>query len=165
VETVDFEIIPDPRSTATAEGFAAQFDLHRGINDKISEANSAINQIRRIKAQAEAWADRSEDESIKDAAKELNEKLLEVEGELTQYRAKSLQDILNFPGMLDVQLAALAGYVSTAEGRPPQQAFDVFEELSSEVDVQLERLQQLLVDEVAAFNAQVQESQPSAIAV
>jgi hypothetical protein len=163
--TVDFEIVPDPRSESSAEEYKAQFELHSRINAKISAVNEGINKIRRIKQQADTWAERSDDEAIKEAAKELNEKLLEVEGELTQYKAKSLQDILNFPAKLDMQLAGLAGYVSSAEGQPPQQAYDVFDELSSEVDTQLQRLQQLLDDEVAAFNRKIEESETAAIKV
>ena len=163
--SVEFEVIPDPRSSSTAEEYQAQFELHSAINAKISEVNEGVNTIRRIKSQAEAWGERSDDESIKDAAKDLNEKLLEVEGELTQYRAKSLQDMLNFPVMLDVQLAGLAGYVSTAEGQPPAQAADVLGEITEEADAALGRLQTLLDEDVAAFNAQVAESQPAAISV
>ncbi|MEZ4569956.1 MAG: hypothetical protein R2849_06450 [Thermomicrobiales bacterium] len=163
--TIPFEVVPDPRNSATTEEYQAQFDLHSQVNAKISEVNEAINKIRRVKAQANSWAERSEDESIKDAAKSLNEKLLEVEGELTQYRAKSLQDMLNFPVMLDVRWPGSPGYVASAEGQPPQQAYDVFEELTAETDAALGRVKQLLDEDVSAFNTQVAESQPAAISV
>ena len=161
----EFEIVPDPRSESTAEDYRAQFELHQQVNAKLSEVNEGINTIRRVKQQADSWAERSEDEGIKEAAKSLNDKLLEVEGELTQYRAQSLQDILNFPAKLDMQLAGLAGFVSSAEGQPPQQAYDLFAELSAEADAQLERLRELLDSEVAAFNRQVEQAGVTAIRV
>ena len=73
--------------------------------------------------------------------------------------------MLNFPGMLNVQLAGLAGFVSSAEGRPPQQAYAVFDELETQVDAQTALLEEAIQSDVAAFNQQVQEAQLAAISI
>lgn len=163
--SIEFEIVPDPRRSETQEDYQAQFDLHKQINDKLSETNEAINTIRRVRKQAASWAERVSDEEIKGAATSLDEKLLDIEGQLIQYRAKSLQDILNFGVMLDIQLSALAGYVAGAEGRPPQQSYDVFQELSDEVDTQLARLNDALETDVRAFNDKIAAANVGAVSV
>ena len=156
--TETFEIEADPRRDEGDGGYQAQFDLLMQIRDKLTETNQAINRIRSIRAQSDAWGERSEDEGVKAAAKELHDKLYDIEGELIQYRAKSVQDTLNFPAKLNSELAALAGVVSGAEGRPTTQAFGAFQEIAGRVDEQLARLNALVESDVAAFNQKVRDS-------
>ena len=50
--TVNDSLIPDPRLAMTQEDFEAQFDLLRKLRDKLSEANVAIDRLRRIQRQS-----------------------------------------------------------------------------------------------------------------
>ena len=93
------------------------------------------------------------------------DKLYDIEGELIQYRAKSSQDTINYPAKLNSELAALAGSISGAEGRPTMQSYTVFEELSGRVDEQLARLNTLVEQDVAAFNQKVRDSGAPPISV
>ncbi len=163
-QEASFAILPDPRLNASQADYDAQSDLQKKITGKLSETNEAIARIRSIRSQADSWAERVDDESIKTAAKNLSETLYDIEGELIQYKAKSVQDTLNFPIKLNAKLAGLASTVSNAPGAPTKQSYDIFDELSSRVDAQVERLSAVVAKDVAEFNALIQKANVSAVA-
>jgi photosystem II stability/assembly factor-like uncharacterized protein len=149
-------------------GFAdvAQADLEQQlafalqIRDRTSEANQAVTQIRELKQQvqdrlAKAGSRRSEFEP---AAQALTAKLTTVEEDLYQVRNKSGQDPLNFPIKLNNRLASLRRVVETGDNRPTDGAYQVFKELSGELDRQLSALQTALTNELAVFNRQLARS-------
>ena len=86
-EIVDYFRHPHQHAHTLTAGYrvvGAQFELKVAIRDRISETNTAINQIRRIRQQVEDWEKRAADrQSIKDAAKGLKEQLNSVESEPT----------------------------------------------------------------------------------
>ena len=86
-------------------------------------------------------------------AEDLKEALLSIEGELIQYRAKARQDTINFPVKLNAKLAALRSVVETLEGRPTEQTYALFAELSALLQVQIDRLEYFVASDVTAFNA------------
>ena len=64
----------------------AQFDLAIQIRDKTSEANNAVIQIRRIKAEVDDRMAKSTDEAVKEAGGTLKKNLSAVEEEIYQVR-------------------------------------------------------------------------------
>ena len=63
-------------------------------------------------------------------AKPLDKKMTPIEEALIQTKAKSGQDVLNFPVRLNNHLVALGGVVGSAETAPTQQSYEVFDMLS-----------------------------------
>ncbi len=53
--------------------------------------------------------------------------MTEVEEALIQTKAKSGQDVLNFPVRLNNDLVALGGVVGSADSAPTQQSYEVFD--------------------------------------
>ena len=164
-QEASFRILPDPRINASQTDYDSQLDLQQKISGKLSETNEAIAKIRNIRKQADAWAERIDDQKVKDAAKALSEKLYDIEGELIQYRAKSIQDTLNFPIKLNAKLAGLAWTVSNAPGAPTRQSWELFDELASRVDQQVARLHEVIRNEVADFNDLVEQAGVDAVSV
>ena len=160
-----FEILKDPRVSATQEDLQSQFALWSRIRDKLSETHRHINQLRKITAQLKQWENRLQDspnsepsQSVAKAARELREKLETLEQELIQVDAETAADWLRLPARLNYKLAALTTVVSSADAAPPQQAYDVFEHLCESVDAQLQHLQELIDKEVPAFNQLVSDA-------
>jgi photosystem II stability/assembly factor-like uncharacterized protein len=164
-QEASFRIFPDPRLGASQSDYDAQFALLMKINGKLSETNEAIAKIRNIRKQSDAWAERIDDQKVKDAAKTLSEKLFDIEGELIQYKAKSIQDTLNFPIKLNAKLAGLAWTVSNAPGAPTRQSQELYDDLSSRVDQQIARLDDVVKSDVAEFNSLVEQAGVSAVSV
>ena len=167
--TQTFEICKDPRVTASQADLDAQFELWSQVRDKLSETHEAINRLRRIQRQVNEWkkrADAKEDtntEAICEAAEALQEKLKAIEGELIQTGADTIGDRLRLPTMLIGKLAGLVSVVSVADFAPPKQAYELFEDLSSQIDVQLDQLKSVIEGDVAAFNDLISEASVPAV--
>ncbi|HEX6483401.1 MAG TPA: hypothetical protein VF043_31530 [Ktedonobacteraceae bacterium] len=157
-----FEIQKDPRIPATQEDLEAQFDLRMKIHNKLSQTHDAINTLRNIRRQVDDWEHRTQEqqdhEAIVRLGRSIKEKLSPVEDELIQFKAKSRQDTLNYPAKLNAKLATLGGVVSSADAAPTRQEYELFNDLVARIDVQLERLREIIDTEVKAFNDRIHES-------
>ena len=141
VSEQDFELTKDPRIETTQEDFQEQFNLHQAIIAKLDTTHKTINRIRDVRAQInEVKSDNPDDTEIQERADAVLEVLENVEGELMQTKAESYQDVLNFPIKLNNKLASLASTVATGDGRPTQQQYEVYEDLSAQIDEQFERI-------------------------
>jgi photosystem II stability/assembly factor-like uncharacterized protein len=165
--TEAFEVQKDPRVPATQEDLNSQFELLLKIRDKLSETHDAINTLRNIRQQVEDWEkrtrERKDHEAVSSAAGSLKEKLSPIEDELTQSRAKTRQDTMNFPAKLNGKLAWLAGVVASAQAAPTRQQFELYADLAGRIDVQIQRLQEIIDTDVAAFNGLMRESEMPAV--
>jgi photosystem II stability/assembly factor-like uncharacterized protein len=167
--TAPLEIKPDPRSKASAAELEKQFDLRLKIRDRVTETHDTINQIRDIRAQITALNKRLEGQpqakAVADAGKQLDKKMTEVEEVLIQTKAKSGQDVLNYPIRLNNYLVALGGVVESADAAPTQASYDVFNMLSQQLDQQLGKWREILKTDVPAYNDAVQKQSVPAIIV
>ncbi|MFQ5674966.1 MAG: glycosyl hydrolase [bacterium] len=160
--TVGFEILKDPRSSATQEDLQAQFDFLISARDKLTETHEAIKQIRDVRGQVNNITKRIKDQEGADevvkAGKEFLKKLKGVEETLYQTKNQSRQDPLNFPIRLNNKLAAVAGSAATGDFRPTDQAVAVKEELTGLIDAELAKLQTIMDTDLPAFNKLVSEN-------
>jgi predicted ribosome quality control (RQC) complex YloA/Tae2 family protein len=141
----------------TLADLQARFDLATQIRDRTSEANEAVIRIREIKAQIDERLEGTENPQLSGSGDALERALSEVEGEIYQVRNQSNQDPLNFPIKLNNKLAALLGVVEGSENRPTDQSYEVFEYLSGLLQVQLDRLGEVLDGDLVAFNRELAE--------
>jgi predicted ribosome quality control (RQC) complex YloA/Tae2 family protein len=138
----------------TQADLQAQFDLSIRIRDKVSEANEAVIAIRRIEADVEDRLEKSTDSRLRRAGERLTTNLSAVEEEIYQVRNQSGQDPLNFPIKLNNRLASLLRVVSRGDGRPIANAEPIFDDLVAELEVQTDRLDRVIANDLAAFNTE-----------
>jgi hypothetical protein len=86
-----------------------------------------------------------------------------VEEALIQTKAKSSQDVLNFPIRLNNQLSALGGVVGSAASAPTQQSYEVFDMLSRQVDEQLANWKNIVATEVKNYDELVRQQNVPAL--
>src|SRR5262249_33235789 len=165
--TAPLEIKSDPRIKATQQDLEKQFDLLLKIRDRLTQTHDTINQIRDIRGQMAALNKRLEGQPqakpVSDAGKQLERKMIEVEEVLVQTKAKSNQDVLNYPIRLNNHLAALAGVVASAEGAPTQASYDVYDMLNKQLSEQLGKWNQILATDITAYNDVVHKQDVPAI--
>jgi hypothetical protein len=143
-----FSVVQDPRSSATAADLREQFDFLMKIRDRTSQANDAVKTIRNVKAQL---ADRSKritgerTAAFSSAATDLSNRLSAIEAEIYQVKNQSGQDPLNYPIRLNNKIAALSGVVGGTDARPTSQSYVVFDELSAQLDRQLQAMRGALL--------------------
>ena len=165
--TAPLEIKPDPRLKVTQQDLEKQFDLLIKIRDRVTHAHDTINQIRDIRSQIEALNKRlqgqPQSKAVADAGKQLDQKMTAIEEVLIQTKAKSGQDVLNYPIRLNNYLVALGGVVASADSAPTQASYEVFDMLSKQLDEQLAKWKQVLATDVPAYNDLVQKQAVPAI--
>ena len=110
--------------------------------------------IREIKQQVSDRLTKSTDAALKTAGDRLTKNLSAVEEEIYQVRNQSGQDPLNFPIKINNRLASLLSVVNRGDGKPIAVAPSIFRDLSAELKVQTDRLQQVTATDLAAFNAE-----------
>ncbi len=165
-DEVSFEIVPDPRTSASQEDFQAQFDFLIAVRDKLSETHDEIGRLRDARNQIEALGKRlesrsenegSEVEVLVDAGKALAERLTEIEKALYQTQNRSRQDPLNFPIRLNDKLAGLLGVAAVGDRRPTRSMLAVRDELTVAIDVELAKLQSIWETDLPAYNTLASE--------
>ncbi|KPK74688.1 MAG: hypothetical protein AMS25_19270, partial [Gemmatimonas sp. SM23_52] len=167
--TETFELVNDPRIAVTQAELEEQFDFLIRIRDRVSEANDAVKQIRAIRSQIDGVLKRVEGElyaeQISEQAEAIKQALSEVENAIYQTKNQSRQDPLNFPIRLNNKLASLAGVVASADAKPTQASYDVFDDLSGQLQVQLDRLAEIIATDIPAFNTVIAEHRVPAVIV
>ena len=156
-QTQHFTIGLDPRLTGVTEAdLHEQFKFAMQIRDKVSEANTAVVQVRSLRDQVKDRMEkvpprrRAEIQKIVDA---LMVPITAVEEEVYQVKLHAFEDPLNYPIKLNNKIAALAGVVGSADARPTDQSYEVYKRLSDQLDAQLEKLRAALAKELPRVNA------------
>ncbi len=151
----------------TQQDLQKQFDLLMKIRERVTQTHDTVNQIRDIRAQITALNKRLEGQSqakpVADAGKQLDKKMTEVEEVLIQTKAKSSQDVLNYPIRLNNYLVALGGVVESSDSAPTQASLNVYDMLSKQVDEQMAKWKQILATDVPAYNDAVKKLDVPAI--
>jgi photosystem II stability/assembly factor-like uncharacterized protein len=152
-----FTIVADPRSESSLAEMQTQFDFIKDVNETMDNAHKSIKKVRNINKQLSAFESQyKDDESNKelvDKAKELKEQFSEIEKALYQTKNKSGQDPLNFPIRLTNKLGHLNSLVSMGDFPPTEQDIAVKNELTKQIDEQLSAFNNLIDNEIKAFNA------------
>jgi photosystem II stability/assembly factor-like uncharacterized protein len=152
VQTRAFAIRKHPLLTVTDADYAAQFQLAMQVRDRVTAADEAVIRIRALKGGIKERATAAKGGKVGAAADALLAKLTAIEGEIYQYRNASSQDPLNYPIKLNNKLAALVGVIESADGRPTDQSYSAFNELSARLDAELAKLEAAQRTDLAGFN-------------
>src|SRR5207253_11124740 len=111
----------------------------------------AMKNIRDIRSQLNDFTARQGKDlpkDVKQQADTINKQMTAIEEALHQTKAKSGQDVLNFPIRLDDKISGLYGFASSGNSAPARQVKDAFAELSGQADVQLNKLKKIMEEEL-----------------
>ncbi len=151
-----FTIIADPRAESSLADMKKQFDFITDVNKTIDNAHKSIKKIRAINSQLSAFEGQYKDnEDVKELlekAKTLKEQFTSIEEALYQTQNRSGQDPLNFPIRLTNKLGHLNALVSMGDFAPTDQDIVVKNELTAQINTQLEAFNNLISNEIKAFN-------------
>jgi photosystem II stability/assembly factor-like uncharacterized protein len=159
-----FEVRNDPRSTVSQEDLEVQLDALRGIHDHISRSYEAVKTIRSVKGQLAHWRDRSDlGEDASEAATDLEKKLHELEDQLMVPGKHKDTFGLNEPARLSQKLASVISVISSADAKPTRNALQVAAKYSEEIDQYLAQFDQVIENELKAFNNLMAEADLPAV--
>src|SRR5439155_26299419 len=121
------------------------------------ETHRAIKQIRDVREQLTNLQKRLKDQpdfsEVVEETKAMDKQLTAIEETLYQTKAKSSQDVLNFPIRLNNKLVSAAGAVAMGDKRPTEQALAVKDDLTAAIDAELSKLRTLMESDLPRFNA------------
>jgi photosystem II stability/assembly factor-like uncharacterized protein len=165
----EFVILKDPRLETSDADFKEQFALAMKINDKLSETHKGINKIRSIRKQVSDYMSSVKDTTVAKRLKELSKPMLDqfesIENTLMQPKSKAGQDALNFPIQLNDKLAGVKTVVLSGDSKPIKSSYEAFEDISKRIDVQLDKLNEIVNRDVPAFNQAARQSEMKAIII
>jgi len=158
----------NPNFKETQQEFQDQFNFLITVRDKFSEIQKAIKNIREIRKQINdfiALQGKDTVGEIKIMADSINKKMTEIEEALYQTKAKSEEDVLNYPIRLNDQVAGLYGYAASGNYGPTQQVKEAYTFLSAKADAELNKLKRIMDVDLPKFNALIREKQLPVIGV
>ena len=103
--------------------------------------------------------------AIKTMADSINNRMTKIEEALYQTKAKSGQDVLNYPIRLNDQISGLYDYAASGNYPPTQQVKDAYSFLSVKADAELKKLRAIMETDLPKFNALIREKQLPVIGV
>jgi hypothetical protein len=151
VFTESFRLLADPRLPVTPHELQRQFELKMSIRERTSETNTAVNKIRRLRAQIEAWEKRAvSNAAVRDAARAARDQLRAVEAELINVDFEKPRP---GPNRIKEKFDALSSMIDESDDPPTRGAFEVYDVLRAQLETQLARFGEVLDGPVAELNA------------
>ncbi|MEM8710438.1 MAG: glycosyl hydrolase, partial [Planctomycetota bacterium] len=160
-ETVDVPLLitSDPRSDSTTMDLVAQYNFAMETGAVLTRAHSGIRSIRSVRSDLSALKKRlpedEENEPVASLISEIDavlETMKSVEETLYQTKNQSRQDPLNFPIRLTDKLSGVRGGAMQGEFAPTAQMIAVAEELSSQINAEMDKLDDLLESKIPAID-------------
>jgi photosystem II stability/assembly factor-like uncharacterized protein len=153
VQRQNFTVRTAPRLRGVSQAdLQRRFDFAMQIRNRTSQANDAVLLIRGVRQQVEERRGRTQDAEVRQAADSLLARIAVIEERLYQVRNQSNQDPLNYPIRLNNKLAALMSHVEEAESAPTEQSYQVFQELSAQLDRELGALNAIWTQDLEVLN-------------
>lgn len=161
-ETADGNLLvkADPNYKITLAEYEEQFNFLQTVMGKFNEVQKAIKDIRALRSQISDFTGRQEKDSIKEVkamADSIIKQLTAVEETFYQTKAKSSQDVLNYPIRLNDKLSGLFDAANSGNMAPPKQAKDVYAELSKQCDEQLAKFKKIKEEDLAKLNQLIRD--------
>lgn len=159
VET-QFTIKADPNYTVSQAEYDEQLDFLLKASDKFSETIKALNNIKELRNQMNDFSSRvgkDNPKEVKDLITEINKKLTSIEEALHQTKAKSGQDVLNFPIRLDDKLSGLYDNAYTGNGAPSKQVKEAYADIAGKIDIELNKLKEVVTTELPKLNQLIRD--------
>lgn len=159
-----FTILKDPRAPTTPDDFQKQLALALQVQKKLSQSNQAVLDIQNATKQLAAYSN-SPNVRVRQKATQIASSLREVEEAIYQTKLRADEDALNFPIRLNNKFASLLSTINSTDVAPTEQSYQVYQELSARLQVQLEKLKKITEQDIADFNKLVREENIPAVAI
>jgi len=125
------------------------------VADNFSAIMKTLKGIKEIRTQIQTVQKKTKDTSFQKQSNTILASLKMIEEALHQTKAKSGQDVLNYPIRLDDKIAGVFGAASSGYTAPTKQVQETFVELKAQVDVQLKLYNDLKKEGIKALNEAV----------
>ncbi len=157
---VPVTILSDPNYATTNAEYEEQVNFLLAIRDKFSAVMKGMKNIKDVRQQLADISSRTGKaipRELKEQMDTINKQLTAIEEALHQTKAKSGQDVLNFPIRLDDKIASVYNAAAAGNAAPSKQAKEAFAELTVLTDVQLDKLKKVMDEDLKKLNQLIHE--------
>jgi photosystem II stability/assembly factor-like uncharacterized protein len=157
---VPFMITPDLTYKTTQQEYDQQFAFLKTVQAKFDSTQKAIKDIRNLRNQINAFTSlqgKDIPKDVKSMADSINKQMTTIEENLYQTKAKSEQDVLNYPIRLNDKLSGLFDVANSGNFAPSKQSQEVFKDISAQVDEQLQKFRTIKEKTIPAFNELIRQ--------
>ncbi|HYF33324.1 MAG TPA: hypothetical protein VD993_19500 [Chitinophagaceae bacterium] len=155
-----FTVKADPNYKISQADYEDQFNFLVRTRDKFNEVQKAIRDIRIYRAQINdltSRAGRDMPREVKQMADSINKQMTAIEEALYQTKAKSSQDVLNYPIRINDKLSGLFDAASSGVQAPSKQVREVYADLSAQADAQLAKFKRISEEDIPKLNQLIRE--------
>jgi hypothetical protein len=154
--TVPIEVTMDPRVKVSQAELQKQFDLNSQVRDLLGEIHAQVSEIRSVREQLQLLkkrvASHPKGKDISASADAIDKKMLAAEEQFIEVKAKTSQDMCNYPTMLSSKIAWLDNVVDSADTAPTKQSYEFFEEMSKWAHREMAKWKDIKEKDIVAFN-------------
>ncbi len=157
---VPFTILADPNYKISQADYEDQFNFLTKAKDKFNEVQRAIKDIRTLRSQINEFTGRAGKDlpkEVKQMADSINKQMTAIEETLYQTKAKSSQDVLNYPIRINDKISGVFDAASSGTQAPSKQVKDVFNELSTQADAEIAKLRKIKEVDIPQLNQLIRE--------
>ncbi|MGH9750802.1 MAG: hypothetical protein ACRD6R_12865, partial [Candidatus Polarisedimenticolia bacterium] len=167
--TAPLEVRLDPRVTTTKADLDLQFEWMMRIRDLLGDVHRTVLEIRSARGQIADLAKRlpagGEAETLAALGRGIDQKMGVIEEELIEVRAKSSQDMCNYPTRLSSKVAWLSRVVDSADAAPTQQARELYQQFRGRADAGIAAWRALVAGDIADLNGRAKSAGVPAVAL
>ncbi|CAN5167197.1 hypothetical protein BH09BAC2_BH09BAC2_14400 [soil metagenome] len=163
-----FNIKANPNFTVTQTEYEQQFTFLTTVREKFNEIQKTIKNIRELRKQINDFVAMQGKDTlgeIKILSDSINKRITRIEEALYQTKAKSGQDVLNYPIRLNDKIAGLYSYAASGNYAPTAQVKEVYQTLSAQADIELQKFKTILNTDVVRLNQLIREKQLPVIGI
>lgn len=152
-----FTIVADPNYKVSDADLKTQEQFLLKVAGTFSEIMKNLKSINELRTQISMIQKKVKDSTFHNQAKEVLANLTAIEEALHQTKAKSGQDVLNFPIRLDDKIAGIFESAASGYTAPTQQVQAVYEVLKVQVDAEFNKLNTLKKTGIKQLNDAVHQ--------
>ena len=155
-EIQSFEITKDPRLKNTDDDYRNQLNFLLQVRNKVSEAHEAMTDIKSIRDDVNYFKNKLDGKESYDEVvgllTSLEKEMSVIEKNIHMTSNQSRQDPLNFGIRVNNRLAFLLADQQRGDFPPTDQAEEVLQELTAELNGELFKLDKLLAEKIKVIN-------------
>ena len=132
----------------------------RQVQTTFDEVQAGVKRIRELRSQMKDFVTRQGKDcpaEVRGMSDSLSRQLTAIEEKLHQTKAKSGQDVLNYPIRLNDKLSGVFDMANSGNMAPSRQAREVYAELAAQANAELASLKAIESTGLPAFNKLVRE--------
>jgi hypothetical protein len=157
---VPFTIKADPNYKISQQDYDSQFVFLQQVQNKFNEVQKGIKDIRTVRAQISDLTSRwgkDVPKDVKQLADTINKQMTAIEETLYQTKAKSGQDVLNYPIRLNDKLGGIFDVASSGNMAPSKQVKESYADIAAQCDAALNKLKNLFDHDVPSLNELIRQ--------